>query len=612
MLENINTPNDLKKLNIDELALLAEEIRKTIIETVLKTGGHLSSNLGVIELTLALHYVFNCPKDKIIWDVGHQTYAHKLITGQKNIFHTLRQYNGLSGFPDPSKNIYDCFGTGHSSTSISAILGMAVAKDILKENYYSIAVIGDGSLTGGIAFEGLNNAGHLQKNMIIILNDNKMSISKNVGALSTYLNKLIIKRSYNTFKDNIKKLLKLLPFKIRKNIIKLIKKIEEGIKNLIVPGIFFEELGIRYFGPIDGHDTKTLIEIFEKTKDLKGPILIHIITKKGKGYSSAEKNPTFYHSGTSFDKNNKTKTYSQIFGESLLELALSDSKIIGITAAMTEGTGLNIFAERLPNQFFDVGIAEQHAITFAAGLAMQKLKPVIFIYSTFLQRAYDQILHDVCRQNLPVIFAIDKAGITGPDGETHQGVFDIAYLRHIPNLVIMAPSNANEIKKMLEFALKLQKPIAIRYPSAKILEKNNQEILIELGKAKILQEGEEIVLFAIGVIIENCIEAADILFQEKKKKITVVDLRFIKPLDEKLICNLCKKHKKIITVEDGIIAGGVGTGIMELLAKEHIIASKIKIIGFPDEFISHGQRNILLEKYGLDKFGIYQEIIKML
>lgn len=607
LLSKISTPADLKKLEVSKLPLLAEEIRKTIIETVLKTGGHLASNLGVVELTLALHYVFNTPHDKIIWDVGHQTYTHKLITGQRERFSTLRQYGGLSGFPEPEKNIYDVFATGHSSTAISAALGLATVRDIKGENYQVIAVVGDGSLTGGLAFEALNHAGDIKKDLIVILNDNEMSIAKNVGALSNYLNKLITKKIYNTVKQDLKKLIRLIP-RFGPQVIELIHQVEESLKNLILPGLLFEELGFRYFGPIDGHNIKELISMLRRIKELKGPLLLHVITKKGKGYQPAEENPTFFHSGTSFTSADRPKrTYAQLLGKTLVQLARADKRIVGITAAMREGTGLWTLAEKLPAQFFDVGIAEQHAITFACGLAKGGVKPVVAIYSTFLQRAYDQISHDLCRQNLPVVLAIDKAGITGQDGSSHQGIYDLAYLMHLPNLIIMAPADEDEFVAMLKFALHLNRPVAIRYPGEEPT-KREKVPEIKLGKAELVRKGEKICLLALGAMLLPALKTAHRVEEEKKIKITVVNLRFAKPLDEELIFSLASRHKKMVVLEDGVKIGGVGSQILQMLTGK--TKSQVEIMGWPDKFIEHGTRKELRRQYRLDEEGIFEQIFK--
>ncbi|MFZ2198560.1 MAG: 1-deoxy-D-xylulose-5-phosphate synthase, partial [Thermodesulfovibrionales bacterium] len=498
ILEKIDSPLDLKKLSLDELRLLADELRQIIIQTVSVNGGHLASSLGVIETTIALHYVFNTPEDKIIWDVGHQSYSHKLLTGRKNRFSTIRKENGLSGFPKIEESEYDAFGTGHSSTSISAALGIVEGRDKNKENFKVIAVIGDGAMTGGLAFEGLNNAGHLKKDLIVILNDNEMSISPNVGALSAYMNRILTGEFYRKFKKETKSFLEGIP-KVGGQVAKIAQKAEETIKGLLLPGILFEELGFDYVGPIDGHNTELLIETLKRIKTSTSPTLIHVITKKGKGYEFSEKNPCIFHGVGPFEletgspiSSKNSISYSSAFGIFLSELAENDQRIIAVSAAMKEGTGLNCFAEKFPDRFYDVGIAEPHAVTFAAGLASRGLKPVVAIYSTFLQRAYDEIVHDVCLQKLPVIFAIDRAGIVGEDGPTHHGLFDISYLRHIPNLVFMSPKDGAELKQMLEFAIKYQGPSAIRYPRGKVPDNLFTGSEVTMGKGEILRNGTDI------------------------------------------------------------------------------------------------------------------------
>jgi 1-deoxy-D-xylulose-5-phosphate synthase len=615
MLEKINSPKDLKRLSIKELPELASDIREEIIATVAKTGGHLAPNLGMVELTIALHYSLNTPEDKIIWDVGHQAYTHKLLTGRRKKFSTLRQYKGLSGFPNRQESSYDAFGAGHSSTSLSAALGMAKARDLKGEEKNIAVVIGDASISGGMAFEALNQAGVLGTNLLVILNDNEMSISKNVGALSLYLNKLMTMPLYNRLRRRTQYLVKRTPV-IGREALKLTRKFEEGIKNLFIPSIWFEELGFRYFGPVDGHSLSPLIEIIERVKKIEGPVLVHVITKKGKGYRPAEQDPARFHGLGPFDiKTGKTKkiekkpTYTQVFGETLLTLAKRDERIVGITAAMGEGTGLEGLQEEFPNRFFDVGIAEEHAVTFAAGLAASGFKPVVAIYSTFLQRAYDQLVHDVALQNLPVFFAIDRAGIVGEDGPTHQGIFDIAYLSPIPNMVLMAPKDENELRHMLYTGLKLNGPSALRYPKEAgwgvKLDKKLQALPI--GKAELLHEGADLVILALGSMVYPSLAAA------KKLDATLVNLRFMKPLDKKLIVTLAKKYDKMVIVEEGILGKGVGAGILELLEEERLNdIVKVLRIGLPDKFLEHGARRLLLAKYGLDMTGILKSIRRWL
>ncbi len=613
-LNMVKSPDDLKLLNIKQLKLLASEIRHKIIETVAKTGGHLASNLGVVELTIALHYVFDCPRDRIIWDVGHQCYTHKLLTGRANRFHTLRQYGGLSGFPRREESVFDSFNTGHSSTAISAALGMAKARDLKNGNYKVIAVVGDGALTAGLAFEGLNQAGHLGSDLIVVLNDNKMSISKNVGAISSYLSKIITHPKYTITRKRIEKFLT----KWSKKIAEQASNLEDTIRAISGPGLLFKEMGFKYFGPVNGHDLESLIGLFRNIKHLKGPLLVHIITKKGKGYSYAEKQTIRFHGVSPFNilngrsTNNRNKTYTDAFSNALIKLAREDSRIVAITAAMKEGTGLNKFSEEFPERFFDVGIAEQHAVTFAAGLASSGLKPVVAIYSTFLQRAYDQIFHDVCLQNLPVVFAIDRAGVVGEDGPTHHGVLDLSYLKTIPNIVIMAPKDENELGHMLKTAIEIKKPVAIRYPKEACVGVRIENPLkrIEIGKSEILKKGKDILILAIGPIVHKALQVAKEL-EKNKISVCVVNARFVKPLDESLIVNLAKKIKRIITIEENTLNGGFGSAVLEILQKNKIKA-EVRRLGIPDRFIEHGSRDILLEKAGLTKKNMVKTIKTLL
>jgi 1-deoxy-D-xylulose-5-phosphate synthase len=601
-LEKINSPKDLKKLSIEELNLLAGEIRERIISVVSKTGGHLSSNLGSVELSLALHYCLDTPLDKIIFDTGHQAYTHKILTGRNKDFDTLRQFKGLSGFPDPDESEYDVFKTGHSSTAVSIALGLAVARDRNNSKEKIVCVIGDGSLSGGLCFEGLNNAGHLNRDILIILNTNEMSISRVTGALSTYINKIISLPIYNRFRRALEEFIKTrIPKGSR--LLRLADKFEEGLKGLFIPGVFFEEMGFRYFGPLDGHNLEVLIPTLKNILLLSGPIILHVVTKKGKGYEPAEKEPTKFHSAPPFgiDKE-REKTYTEVFSKKLVELAREDQKILAITAAMPEGTGLNLFRENFPDRFFDVGIAESHAVCFAAGLAKGGLKPVVAIYSTFLQRAYDQIIEEISLQNLPIILAIDRAGIVGEDGQTHQGIFDIVYLRHIPNLVLMAPKDGEELERMLEFAIKLNKPVAIRYPKDKLPTTNQLPITkLELGKAEILREGKDIAIISLGSMVIPSLEAS-FLLEKKNISSLVINARFAKPLDLDLFKKI--ESRFIFTVEEGSIEGGFGSSIQETLEK------RIIRIGLPSEFIPHGKRQILLEKYGLVAEGIAKRILR--
>ncbi len=610
-LDMINSPEDLKLLTKKQLVLLARDIRKKIIATVAQTGGHLASNLGVVELTIALHYVFDLPKDKIVWDVGHQCYPHKLLTGRKHRFCTLRQYQGISGFPKINESNCDSFGTGHASTSISAALGMVEARDLKNNDNKIIAVIGDGALTGGMALEGLNHAGSLKSDMIVVLNDNKMSISPNVGALSKYLSRMVTYKKYHTIRNRIKVILGMLSDKTAQKAMDL----EETLRSLTNPGMLFKEMGFKYYGPINGHNIDSLIKAFENIKQIKGPILLHVITRKGKGYSHAENNKTDFHGISPFDilngktKDNPSATYTEIFAKTLTKIAKKNKKVIAITAAMTPGTGLTEFAKLFPERFFDVGIAEQHAVTFAGGLAINGFKPVCAIYSTFLQRAYDQIIHDVCLQNLPVIFAIDRAGLVGEDGPTHHGPFDISYLRSIPNIIVMAPKDENELQHMLNTAINYDGPVAVRYPRGKGIGVKMDEKFenLEVGKAQILKRGKKLVIFAIGTVANEALGAAN----ELKKDVCVVNARFAKPLDEKLIIDLAKKIKNIITIEENSLEGGFGSSILELLEKKNIKAN-VKRIGIPDKFIEQGDLQILRKKYGLTKENIIKTANKML
>ena len=618
LITKIKSPDDLKALPVEELNKLSEELREIIVERVSINGGHLASNLGTIELTLALHYVFNSPVDKIVWDVGHQSYTHKLITGRYEKFETIRKYKGISGFPKIDESVHDAFGTGHSSTSISAALGIIEARDKKNETFKVLAVIGDGAMTSGLAFEGLNHAGHLKKDLIVVLNDNEMSISKNVGALSAYLNRILTGDLYQRFKKQTKSFLEGIP-KVGGQVTKIALKAEETLKGLFLPGILFEELGINYVGPIDGHDIKLLIETFRNIKNSTEPTLVHVITKKGKGYEFSEKDPCIFHGVGPFEietgysvSDKDALSYSEIFGRAITELAANDKRVIAISAAMREGTGLECFAKKFPDRFYDVGIAEPHAVTFAAGLAVQGLRPVVAIYSTFLQRGYDEIIHDVCLQNLPVVFAIDRAGIVGEDGPTHQGVFDISYLRHIPNLTVMASKDDLELKAMLELALKHNGPSAIRYPRGKVISNfipnksgqiSNSEL--EMGKAEILKEGSDMALIAIGNVVHPALGAAERLEKEGIKA-SVINARFIKPLDKELILKIASKTKRIITIEENMIAGGFGSAVLEYLNSMDIPDIKIKILGIPDEFVEQGSQAILRKKYGIDEEGIYQ------
>ncbi|NOQ86747.1 MAG: 1-deoxy-D-xylulose-5-phosphate synthase [Deltaproteobacteria bacterium] len=612
LLDKINNPGDLKLLKPDQLPQLAKEIREEIVSTVSKTGGHLASSLGVVELTIALHFVFDTPKDKIVWDVGHQSYAHKLLTGRREQFHTLRQHGGISGFPRREESVYDTFNVGHSSTSLSAALGMAEARCIKGEKHSVIAVIGDGSLTAGLSWEGLNQAGHMKKDLIVILNDNELSISPNVGALSAYLSRIITGEFYNRFMNETTAFIKTIPG-IGKSVLKVAKQSEEFLKRLLAPGLIFEELGFRYIGPISGHRFDHLLENLRNIKNLSGPILVHVLTSKGKGYKPAEKDPVRFHgtgpfeikTGKSLSKKSLVPTYTEVFADTLIKLARKDKNIIAITAGMPSGTGLDVLSKEFPERFYDVGIAEQHAITFAAGMATEGLRPVTAIYSTFLQRSYDQILHDVCYQKLPVVFVLDRAGIVGEDGATHNGLFDLSYLRSIPNIIIMSPKDENELQHMLNTALKYNGPVAIRYPRGKGYGAKLDEELktLKIGEAEVLQGGDDLVILAIGATVYPALHAARELAEEKIG-VGVVNSRFAKPLDRDLICNLAGRVGKIITIEENVLPGGFGSSVLEVLAESGIQGVKVKCLGINDVFLEHGAQSILRKKYGLDTEGI--------
>ncbi len=609
ILQRINSPDDVRRLSIAELDQLAADIREEIVKTVSKAGGHLAPSLGVVELTLALHHVFNTPSDKLIWDVGHQAYAHKLITGRKEQFHTLRQYKGISGFPKRSESPYDAFNTGHSSTSISAGLGIAIAKNLKKCNNRIIAVIGDGSMTGGMAFEALNQAGHLDKNLIVVLNDNEMSISPNVGALSSFLSRKMTSRQVVRAKDELKHFLKSFS-NIGENILQVLKKSEESFKGFFTPGMLFEALKFEYVGPIPGHQIDNLVETFQNVRDFShGPVLIHVITKKGKGYAPAEENPGDYHGVGPFDIATGAPvpapeapiTYTRCFGDTLVHLAEKEPKVIAITAAMPAGTGLMRFARRFPNRFFDVGIAEQHAVTFAAGLATEGMLPVVAIYSTFLQRALDQVIHDVCLQSLPVTFALDRGGVVGDDGPTHHGVFDLSYLRFIPNLVLMAPKDENELQHMLFTAIHHKGPAALRYPrgQGEGVELSDNLTEIPIGKAELLREGNDILLLPIGNRVYPAVEAAAGL-EKVGIDAAVINPRFVKPLDSDLIIAWAKKTGRVVTIEDNVRMGGFGSAVLELLADNNLSHIRVNILGYSDRFIEHGTQEILWHKEHID------------
>lgn len=615
LLDTINSPADVKKLDIEQLKQLAQEIRQLLINVISHTGGHLAPNLGVVELTLALHKVFSTPRDKLVFDVGHQSYIHKIITGRREQFPTLRQYGGLSGFPKRSESEHDAFGTGHSSTSISAALGMACARDLQGEDYNVVAIIGDGSMTGGMAFEALNNAGTLHKKMVVVLNDNEMSISKNVGAMSEYLYQLRTGETYNKIKNDIEDWLKNKEFGT--DVLKAIRRLKGSVKYLMVPTSIFEELGFTYLGPVDGHDLHSLLEVLQAAKKIDGPVMVHVLTKKGKGYKPAEDKPNKFHGTGPFDITTGQKitkpgapvTYTEVFGKTLTELADSDKKIVGITAAMPDGTGLNIFAQAHKDRFFDVGIAEQHAVTAAAGMAAAGMKPVTAIYSTFMQRAYDSVLHDICMQKLHVTMCLDRAGLVGDDGYTHHGVFDYAYLRSIPNMTIMAPKDENELRHMLKTALAFDGPVSVRYPRGSGVGVAMSEAMhaLPIGKAEVLREGADVCLWAIGSMVQPALEAAQLL-QAQGIAAGVVNMRFAKPLDEELLLEYAQRYHKIVTLEEGVLAGGVGSAVLEAL-DDHELLGKCDVLrlGIPDEFVMHGDKKLLLRDLGLDVPAIVQK-----
>ena len=615
LLDKINSPADVKKLSYEQLKQLAAEIRQLLIKVISHTGGHLAPNLGVVELTLALHKVFNTPQDKLVFDVGHQAYIHKIITGRREQFPTLRQYGGLSGFPKRSESEHDAFGTGHSSTSISAALGMAVARDLQGEDYNVVAIIGDGSMTGGMAFEALNNAGTLHKKMVVVLNDNEMSISKNVGAMSDYLYHLRTGETYNKIKNDIEGWLKNMEFGT--DVLKAIRRLKGSVKYLMVPTSIFEELGFTYLGPVDGHDIHGLIEVLQAAKKIDGPVMVHVLTKKGKGYKPAEESPNKFHGTGPFEIATGKKitnpaapiSYTEVFGKTITELADSDKKIVGLTAAMPDGTGLNIFAQAHPDRFFDVGIAEQHAVTAAAGMAAAGMKPVTAIYSTFMQRAYDSILHDICMQKLHVTMCLDRAGLVGDDGYTHHGVFDYAYLRSIPNMTIMAPKDENELRHMLKTALSFNGPISVRYPRGSGVGVDITEPMQELpiGKAEVLREGKELCFWAIGSMVQSAVQAADKL-KEQGIDAGVVNMRFAKPLDKDLLIEHAKRYGKIVTLEEGVLAGGVGSEVLEILDDAGLLQQcAVLRLGIPDEFVTHGDKKLLFRDLGLDTDAIVQK-----
>lgn len=617
LLNQIKEPNDIKKISPKLYPILAEEIRNFLLENVSQTGGHLASNLGAVEITMALHICLHFPEDKVVYDVGHQSYVHKILTGRKDAFSTLRQKDGLCGFPKRSESDCDAFGTGHSSTSISAALGLAVARDLEQKENTVVAVIGDGALSGGMAYEALNNLAILRKekkNMIIILNDNKMSISENVGGMSRYLNDLRSRKSYSEFKENVESALNNIPG-VGKSVARTLKKSKDSIKQLFIPGMLFENMGITYYGLVNGHDIYELIHAINRAKQHEGPILIHAITRKGMGYKNAEKNPEKFHGIGAFNRETgevlakKTKkTYTDVFAESLIALAKENKKVVAITAAMPSGTGLKNFKKYYPRRFFDVGIAEEHAVTFAAGLAAQGMHPVFAVYSSFLQRGYDQVLHDVCIQKLPVFFCIDRSGLVGADGETHQGIFDISYLSHIPNMVLMAPKNEKELPLMMQFALSYNGPVAMKYPRGSVYDGLSQyNAPIELGKSESIYEGQDVVILSVGNIMEECEKAVQIL-REKGCNPGLVNVRFIRPMDEELLAKLAAKYPLIVTVEENELIGGYGQMVSAFLHRNEYKNSLLSL-GISDYFVRHATVAEQRQEAGIDADSIAKSII---
>ncbi len=621
LLERIDSPADLKRLTIPELERLADEIRARIIETVTRTGGHLAPSLGVVELTLALHRVFNAPQDQIIWDVGHQTYAHKLVTGRRQRFHTLRQLGGISGFPKRAESPYDAFDTGHSSTSISAALGMAVAKRLAHEKGRVIAVIGDGSLTAGMAFEGLNQAGYLDEDIIVVLNDNGMSIAPNVGALSKFMSRALSGKAYLTFRKDVERFLKGIPA-VGRELLDLARRSEESFKAFSTPGMLFEAFRFNYLGPVDGHRLDRLVETFENLHNQLGPLLVHVLTTKGKGYAPAEEDPSHFH-GVGAQKPARpapaapapppAPTYTEVFGQTMVELAQDNPKIIAITAAMPEGTGLQAFAAAIPERFIDVGIAEQHAVTFAAGLACQGFRPVVAIYSTFIQRAFDQIVHDVCMTNLPVLFALDRGGIVGQDGSTHQGLLDLSFLRCVPNLSLLSPADEQELRDMLFTALSHDGPVALRYPRGRGpgVALSGPPRLLEWGRAQVRREGKDVALMAIGVGVQAALAAAEELAGQGIEA-TVVNARFAKPLDEELIAGLAAQCKRVVTVEENVAAGGFGSAVLECLARRRLDHVAVRVVAVQDVFVEHGSQQQLRALYGVDQAAVVKAVSSLM
>lgn len=614
VLEKINQVNDIKQIPPEEYELLAEEIREFLIEKISESGGHLASNLGVVELTMALHLCFDFPVDKVVWDVGHQSYTHKLLTGRKAGFDELRKYGGLSGFPKRKESDCDCFDTGHSSTSISAGIGLVAARDLLGGNESVISVIGDGALTGGMAYEALNNASQLKKNFIIVLNDNHMSIAENVGGMSEYLNELRTNEVYTNFKSGVEQSLNRIPGGTQ--LAHHLKRTKSGIKQLLIPGMLFEDMGVTYLGPVDGHDIHKLLEVFKRAKRVKGAVLVHILTKKGKGYEPAERHPARFHGAEPFDiqtgipkKKRKKANYQDVFSTCMVKLGQRNEKVVAITAAMPDGTGLKRFKNIYPERFFDVGIAEEHAVTFAAGLAAGGVRPIFAVYSSFLQRAYDQILHDVCIQNLPVVFAIDRSGLVGSDGETHQGIFDLSYLSSIPNMHIMAPKNKWELSDMLKFAISFDGPIALRYPRGEAYDGLKEfRSPIVYGKGEILYEEEDIAILAVGSMVKTA-EVVRYNLKNAGYSCTLVNGRFIKPVDTGLIYELSKEHKLLVTMEENVRSGGFGEKVRDYVMDQKLPV-EILTIALPDEYVEHGNVELLYEEVGIDAESVTKRIVE--
>lgn len=621
ILDKINSPADLRALDILSLPKLSNEIRDFLVQHVSKTGGHLAPSLGTVEVTLALHYVYNTPYDKLVWDTGHQAYGHKAVTGRRDRFDTLRQFGGLCGFPKPSESEYDTFAVGHAGTALSAAYGMARARDIKGEQFHVVAVVGDASISNGLSMEAMNNIGHAKDgkktNMVVVLNDNEMSISHNVGAMAAHLNNILTGKTYQQARTKVGAWLERIP-KVGRDVLRMTLRAEEALKGLMTPGTMFEEMGFTYYGPIDGHDVATMVEIFRRVREIKGPILLHVITRKGKGYAPAEANPEKFHGIAPFDPEtgllppanpSAPPSYTQVFSDTMVELGDRRSDLVAITAAMADGTGLKAFGAKHPRRYFDVGIAEGHAVCMAAGMAREGIKPVVAIYSTFMQRAYDQIIHDVCMQKLPVVLALDRGGIVGEDGETHTGAFDLSFLRCVPNLVVMAPADESEMRNMIYTAVEYDGPIALRYPrgAGEGVPIHKEFHLMKIGKGALLREGKDVALLAVGRMVGVAQKAADLL-EAKGISASVANMRFVKPLDEELLAQLAVKTKAFVTLEENAAEGGFGSAVAEYLEQKGWNDVSLKIIGLPDEFIEHGKPQTIREKYGLDPAGVTETV----